>query len=72
MGWRFNGHCEDFKIDPRRGRQCLGLFCFLAVIYPVALASYIKFIAAAPVINGLGDLMRPLVKFCLVSTFRSR
>ena len=67
MAWRFNGYCEDFKIDPRRARQYLGLFCFLAVVYPIALATYIKFIAAAPVINGLGDLMRPLVKFCLVS-----
>ncbi|MFY9908093.1 MAG: hypothetical protein WBD45_24180 [Terriglobales bacterium] len=67
MGWRFRGYCEDFGIDPRRARQFGGLFGALLLIYAVSIASYLKFITSAQTVNGLGDLMRPLLKFCLLS-----
>jgi hypothetical protein len=67
VGWRFNGYCESLAIDPRRARQFGGLFCALLAIYAVSIASYLKFITGAPVVIGLGDLMRPLIKFCVVS-----
>jgi hypothetical protein len=67
VGWRFNDYCQDFGIDPRRARQFIGLFGALLVIYAVSIASYFKFVAAAPQVIEFGDLMRPLVKFCVVS-----
>jgi len=55
------------EITQRKVFQYLGLFCVLAVIYAISLSIYIKFVSAAPVVNGLGDLMRPIVKVFPVS-----
>ncbi|MGB8006545.1 MAG: hypothetical protein WCF48_05395 [Terriglobales bacterium] len=67
MGWRFNQYCEDLGLDPRKAQQYVGLFSALVVIYGISISSYLKFITTGPAIVDFSDLMRPLIKFCLLS-----
>jgi hypothetical protein len=62
-----SGLCEALGITWRKVFQYLGLFCFLVIIYSTCLSSYLKFVLGAPPEVTFGGLMRPLLKFCLVS-----
>jgi hypothetical protein len=54
-------------ITGRKVYQYLGLFCFLLVIYSICIPGFVKFLAAEPPEGyGFGDLMKPLIGFCLV------
>jgi hypothetical protein len=54
-------------IDRRKIFQCLGLFCFLVVIYSMCLPGYLTFVNAEHGEVTFSDLIGPLVKFCVVS-----
>jgi hypothetical protein len=66
--WRFIwGDWADLGINRHKIYQYLALFSVLLVIYSVCLSSYLKFVSSAPEEIAFGDLMGPLVKFCIIA-----
>jgi len=63
----WGGWGEELGITRHKVFQYLSLFSVLVVIYWICLSGFLKFFTEAPYGIGLGDLMRPIVKFCLVS-----
>jgi hypothetical protein len=63
----WEGWGEEFGITRHKVFQYLSLFSVLVVIYWICLAGFLKFFTQAPYGIGLGELMRPLVNFCLAS-----
>jgi hypothetical protein len=62
------GTWEDLGINRHKIFQYVGLFSILVVFYSICLSNYLKFVSVAPDEIGLGDLVGPLVKFCVVAS----
>ncbi len=59
----------ELGITRRKILQYLSLFWVLWVIYSICLSSYYKFLMAEPAAGfGFGDVMKPLIGPCLIST----
>ena len=62
---------ETCVVERRKVFQYVGLFLFLVLVYAVALSRYLNFVWAdgtvgGPVINTPLDLMRTIVRFCIL------